>query len=147
MEVPRTGKDGSTMASSGERLTGAHPVPPATPRVSRVSTLDGFLQTSAARDGLNVLDLEPLTTLWVETRNSTYRLIVSEGAAVFVQGGRFFPRLARARLAGASFGGSLLKIAWIGLGMRMELCGDQGLIVTTPVRRIRVEGVPDHRSH
>jgi hypothetical protein len=147
MEVHQTGKDGSTMASSGERQTGAHPAPAAISKVPRVSTLDAFLESSAARDGVNVLDLEPLTALWVETRNSTYRLIVSEGASVFVQGGRFFPRLVRARFAGASFGGSLLKIAWIGLGMRMEISGAGGLIVTTPVRRIRVDGVHDHRSH
>jgi hypothetical protein len=115
--------------------------------VSRVATLDGFLDAASTSRGVNVLDLEPLTELRVETNNSLYHIVVSQRTTVFVQGGRFFPETSRAHLAGATFGGSLLKIGWIGVGMQMEICGDDGPIVTSPVRRITVEGPGDRRAH
>ena len=80
-----------------------------------------------------------MTVLLVQTQNSIYRIVVVNGCAVFVQGGRFFPRLATARVAGATFGGSVLKLAWIGVGMQMEISGEMGPIVTTPVQQIAIE--------
>ncbi len=115
--------------------------------VPRVATLDGFVDVASTMHGVNVLDLEPLTELRVETTNSLYRIVVSQRTAVFVQGGRFFPETSPAHLAGATFGGSLLKIGWIGIGMRMEICGDDGPIVTSPVRRFTVERPHASRTH
>jgi len=112
---------------------------PAGVTVPRVATLDGFVDAASTLRGVNVLDLEPLTELRVETTNSLYRIVVSQRTTVFVQGGRFFPERSAAHLAGATFGGSLLKIGWIAIGMRMEICGDDGPIVTSPVQRITVE--------
>jgi hypothetical protein len=115
--------------------------------VPRVATLDGFVDATSTSRGVNLLDLEPLTELQVETTNSLYRIVVSQRTAVFVQGGRFFPETSPAHLAGATFGGSLLKIGWIGIGMRMEICGDDGPIVTSPVRRITVDRPDASRTH
>jgi hypothetical protein len=120
---------------------------PAGATVPRVATLDGFVDAASALRGINVLDLEPLTELRVETTNSLYRIVVSQRTAVFVQGGRFFPERSAAHLAGATFGGSLLKIGWIGIGMRMEIWGDDGPIVTSAVRRITVEQPHGSRTH
>jgi hypothetical protein len=115
--------------------------------VPRVATLDGFVDAASTLRGVNVLDLEPLTELRVETSNSLYRIVVSHRTIVFVQGGRFFPERSAAHLAGATFGGSLLKIGWIAIGMRMEICGDDGPIVTSPVRHITVEQPHSSRTH
>jgi len=41
--------------------------------------------------------------------------------AVLVQGGRFFPTAAEARLVGSTFGGSVLKMHCIRVGMCMEI--------------------------
>lgn len=110
--------------------------------IARAATLDGFVRHVAESEGVNVRALDPLTTLSVQTCNSTYRLVVSDGDRVLVQGGRFFPEPTRARLAGSGFGGSLLKLDWIGVGLRVELnVGDQR-IVTSPVRRILREPPP-----
>ena len=114
--------------------------------VLRVATLDGFVEATSAGHGMSVLGLEPLTVLNVETRNSVYRIVIRDRNAVFVQGGRFFPETSAAHLAGSTFGGTLLKIGWIGVGMRMEICGADGPIVTSPVRRISVERPPS-RPH
>jgi hypothetical protein len=110
-------------------------------------TLEGFIDAAGACRGVSVLDLEPLAVLHVETRNSVYRIVVSNRTAVFVQGGHFFPEPAAAHLAGSTFGGSLLKIAWIGVGMRMEIWRDNGPILTSPVRRIAIESPRGTRTH
>jgi hypothetical protein len=99
-------------------------------------TLDGF--ASAVRDvrGLAVGELPAITHLRVQTENTLYRLVVLApgDSDVLVEGGRFFPVKTRARLEGSSFGGALLKLAWLGVGLRMELRCEGQRIVTSPVR-------------
>ena len=104
--------------------------------IPRNATLDGFVQSAAAGDGVSLRDLEPRTTLIVRTRNTIYRIIVSRNSAILVQGGQFFPDATVANLDGSSAGGSFLKIAWIGVGMRMEISAGDRRIVTSPVRAI-----------
>jgi hypothetical protein len=135
------------MSGVQDEPTGMFASPHAPAMVPRVAMLDGFVDAASVCHGISVLDLEPLTVLRVDTRNSVYRIVVSQRTAVFVQGGQFFPEASAAHLAGATFGGSLLKIGWIGVGMRMEICGDDGPIVTSPVRRITVERPRDNRTH
>ena len=113
--------------------------------VPRVATLDGFAAAFAAADGISLRDLDPLTTLLVRTRNSRYRIVISQNTAVLIQGGRFFPELTDACLEGSSFGGSFLKIGWIGVGLRMEIWAGGQRIVTSPVRAI--DGEPHARVH
>ena len=91
-------------------------------------------------------ELEPITTLRVETENSLYHISVLDPASldILVMGGPVSRVPMRARLEGASFGGSLLKQGYILSGMRMELRLDGGrVIVTSPVQHITIErGVP-----
>lgn len=112
---------------------------PAT-QVPRAATLDGFVGAAGDAPGIYLHDLDPLTTLLVRTRNSTYRVIVSQGTSVLVQGGQFFPVTTAARIDGSGFGGSLLKTAWIGVGFRMEIFANGERIITTPVRDVTIEG-------
>jgi hypothetical protein len=110
--------------------------PPGTDTVlARGGTLDGFAD-AAGGAGLSVLALQPLTALFVETRNTRYHIIVSRGDEILIQGGTFFPDPTPARLDGASLGSSLLKIGWIGIGLRMEIRAAGQRIVTTTVRSI-----------
>jgi hypothetical protein len=111
--------------------------------VPRRATLDGFVQEVTATEGLNVRAAEPLVPILVTTRNSLYRIIPLRlgDADVLVQGGRFFPAPARARLVGSTFGGSVLKMHWIRVGMRMEidLGTGGGPIITTRVIDVEIE--------
>ncbi len=104
--------------------------------VAHTATLDGFVATVTAGDGISLHELEPLTTVVVATCNSRYQITVSAGAGIFVQGGRFFPETTAARLEGSSAGGSFLKLAWIGIGLRMEISCGERRIITSPVRAI-----------
>ena len=102
----------------------------------RTATLDGFASETAGADGLFLSELEPLTTVVVRTRNSVYRIIISERTMVRVQGGHYFPDMTPAHLNGSSVGGSLLKVAWIGVGLCMEISAGGQRIVTSPVSAI-----------
>ncbi len=108
----------------------------------RRCTLDGFRQEADESDGMDLSQLEPLTRLKVQTCNTLYRLTILSPweAKVIVQGGQFFAEPAEANLCGSSYGGCMLKTRWIGLGMRMEIYGKQGPIVTSPVRSVHTEG-------
>jgi len=115
--------------------------------ISRTATLAGFTQAVATTHGVHLRDLAPMTTLHVHTRNSLYRIIVSAGDAVLVEGGEFFPNLTPAHFSGASVGGSFLKVGWIGIGLRMEILVEGRRIVTSPVRDISTAGSGSTRVH
>jgi hypothetical protein len=106
---------------------------PAAP--TQAATLDGFAIATSG-PGLALRQLEPLTELTVQTRNTRYRIVVSHDADVVIQGGAFFPDPTRAHVEGSSLGGNLLKVGWIGIGLRMEIVAEGRRIVTTAVRSI-----------
>ena len=93
-------------------------------------------------DGLQIDALDDTDTLFVETRNTTYEIVVIDArrAEVLVRGGRFFPVYTRVQLAGASLGGSFLKLHGIYVGFSMELFGENAPIITSAVRRISLVG-------
>ena len=92
-------------------------------------------------DGVHLCDLPQLTALLVWTSHSLYRLIVSEGAHVYVQGGAYFPDPTSAHVDGAGSGRSGLKAGRIEVGLPMEIRAGIFHITTSPVRAI-VTGRP-----
>lgn len=103
-------------------------------------TLDGFAQEVGQGRGLSLGELTCLSRLEIQTRNSRYSLTLLNPAEsqVLIQGGRFFDADTEAIVCGSSYGGTLLKLAWIGLGMRMELMSEGRRIVTSPVVSVDV---------
>ena len=110
-------------------------------RITPLYTLDGFTEELSACEGVNLCDLEPMTTLVVRTSHSVYRIIVLQDTTVLVQGGRF-PDDTIGHLHGSGFGGNLLKLGWIGVGLRMEISVDGKRFVTSVVRAITTESDP-----
>lgn len=119
--------------------------PPGQTTVPRRCTLNGFTCEVASADGVGLHELDAFTTVVVKTLNSLYRVVVLDPPRprILIQGGTFFPQPTEASLAGASFGGSMLKLAWVGCGLRMEVCSDGQRIVTSPVKSIEVERESD----
>jgi len=97
-------------------------------------------QTYAWRDGIQVDRLTALDRVTVQTRHSTYEIILVSPASaeVLVRGGRFFPEFTKARLAGCTLGGSFLKLRSIHIGFHMEFALGEGVVITSPVRTIDV---------
>ncbi len=95
-------------------------------------------------NGVQVDRMEDLDSLVVRTLNSVYEItvITPRTGEILVRGGRFFPELTPARLAGSTLGGSFLKMRGIYVGFRMEIHAEQLRIVTSPVQTIAVVGDP-----
>ena len=116
--------------------------------VPRHRTLDGFVDAVSQADGIGLTDVDALTTLMVQTDNSVYQITILQPHTreVFVQGGAFFPERTRACLNGSSFGGSCLKLGWVGIGLHMEFHAEDQWVITSHVRAIAVapsaQGLP-----
>jgi hypothetical protein len=91
-------------------------------------------------NGIQVDGMEDMERLVVETRNSTYEIVVIDGPSgeILVRGGQFFPELTPAHLTGATLGGSFCKMRGIYAGFRMEIYAEGQRTVTTPVKSIGV---------
>ena len=92
--------------------------------------------------------MEALTTLLVQTDNSVYQITILQPhrREVVVQGGAFFPERTRACLSGSTFGGSCLKMGWVGIGLHMEFHAEDQWIITSHVRSIAVEQAATQQS-
>ena len=91
-------------------------------------------------NGVQIDQLPDLTTLIVQTQNSSYEIttICGRTGEVLVRGGGFFPHRTPACLSGASLGGSFLKLWGIYVGFKMEILHDGRPIVTSLVRSIAI---------
>lgn len=75
--------------------------------------------------------------LLIQTKNTLYRL-EKRNDGFFISGSqRFCPTPVKATIHGSTWGGSMLKMNWVGRGMRLEFSTetDRG-ILTTEVREI-----------
>jgi hypothetical protein len=107
--------------------------------ISRAATLDGFVDGVGDARGIYLREVEPLTTIVVQTHNSRYRIVLTGGTSAIVQGGKFFTEPTPARIDGSGFGGSVLKTAWIGVGLKMEIFANEQRIITSPVLDVTLE--------
>ena len=112
--------------------------------VPRNRTLDGFAFELRSSEGVALQSLAAGTRLTVNTRNTRYQITVLDPVMrqVTVSGGPKFPQGAEGRLEGATTGGSVLRLGWIGVGLRMELSTGDRRITTSAVRSVTVERVP-----
>jgi RNA polymerase-binding transcription factor len=91
--------------------------------------------------GVELETLAPFDTIQVRTRNSDYRVFMLDprtGRAL-IEGGRDFLEPAEARVTGSTLGGSIFKVGWIGIGLRMEFLADGKIARTSPVQSFNVD--------
>lgn len=72
------------------------------------------------KGGIKLSKLKPGTRVIVTTLYSTYDITIIDGQKVRVKGGKHFAEEMETIFTGSSWGGSLLKLDWIGHDMRME---------------------------
>ncbi len=89
-------------------------------------------------NGVQIDDLRELDAVSVQTRNSTYEIVVTspETGQVLVRGGAHFPSFTQARLSGSSVGGCVLKRGGIYPGFRLELEAHGRRILTSTVESV-----------
>ncbi|OGN08919.1 MAG: hypothetical protein A3J46_02570 [Candidatus Yanofskybacteria bacterium RIFCSPHIGHO2_02_FULL_41_11] len=103
--------------------------------IPSIATLDGFIEAVKKNDGLGVNSLPIGTTLLIETENSHYQLIIlnpdTRSVIISSSDSKFIQQPTNGVLNGSTFGGRWLRSGWIGVGMRIEICLDNGTTLTT----------------
>jgi hypothetical protein len=109
--------------------------------IPRYCSLDGFTELSSTLDGLALRTLAPFDLVCARTLNNDYYifLLEPETGKAYVQGGRYFSKPVEATVSGSTFGGCMLKMGWLGIGLRIEICAEGQRIVTSPVKSLHVE--------
>jgi len=110
--------------------------------------LEGFAALSAASSGVDMQTLYERDVIRLRTLNSEYRIVLLDPAAhrVSVQGGSFFTEPTEAIVRGSSYGGALVKVGWIGIGLQLEFTyhparGQVESVVTSPIEKFFLERV------
>ena len=106
-----------------------------------LDSLDHLVEMNPSQNGVELATLTPFDTIWVRTLNSDYRIFLLDpktGRAL-VEGGRDLVEPVEAMVSGSTFGGSMLKIGWIGIGLRIEMWVHGRLVSTSTVQSFHVE--------
>jgi len=88
---------------------------------------------SEIEGGVYLESLPEGTVLEMQTKNHQYRILnQGRGGHVLISGHpEFCPSPLRARINGSTWGGSMLKMGFIGRGMRLEFVPARGKVITT----------------
>ena len=99
------------------------------------------LAESEVEGGVNLTDLLPGTVVEVETQNHAYTLLNRGGASVLISGHpHFCPNPRPAKILGSSWGGTMLKEAYIGRGMHLQFRQPgSGPITTSRILEVRIK--------
>src|SRR5262252_708105 len=106
--------------------------------------LEALVELSAQRDKLGGIDLSKLppgTKFEIHTVNSRYLLEkLDYGNRYNLQGGEYFPETKEVRIPGSTFGGSTIRVNWIGYLMRLEIYDPErkGVIHTSSIRQAKI---------
>jgi hypothetical protein len=111
--------------------------------VPRFCDLDGISEISPLLEGVTLMTLKARDKILVRTRNSVYEILMldPESGRALAQGGEYFAEPVEAIVTGSTFGGCMLKVGWLGVGLRMEIYANGQRTVTSPVQSLRVERV------
>ena len=93
--------------------------------------------------GIDVNKLQAGTIVLVTTKNNLYKLIKTDrDGIVYAQGGKYFIEPTEVYFSGSTFGGSMIKIGWIGYEMIMEMhmIENQKKITTSAIKSAKVIG-------
>jgi len=80
--------------------------------------------------------LPPSTELLVRTVNSVYRVVITQGPAVSVQGGAFFPESTSAYINAANADGMQITVGCICVGWMAEIRTRSRHVITSRVQTI-----------
>ncbi|MCM3904481.1 MAG: hypothetical protein ND866_22520 [Pyrinomonadaceae bacterium] len=107
--------------------------------IPKCGSLEGVTEICGSLQGVELATLVPYDTIAVHTINSDYRIFLldPETGRALLEGGSITEPV-EARVFGSSFGGSMLRTGWIGVGLRMEACANDKYVRTSPVQSLCV---------
>lgn len=101
--------------------------------------INGNIVRSEVEGGVYLKDLPKGSELEIETENRAYRIMVQADGKTLISGHpQFCPQPILVSIHGSSWGGSMLKVAYIGRGMHLEFGHPEFRTITTSrIREIR----------
>jgi hypothetical protein len=104
--------------------------------------VNGNIVQSEIEGGVYLDDLSEGAVLEVETQNHEYTVIVRGRDTELIWGHpKYCPDPVAVRIAGSTWGGSMLKARFVGRGMHLEFCHPSYRTITTsPIVDIRAKG-------
>ena len=102
---------------------------------------------SEIEGGVFINDLPPSTVLEIQTMHHRYTAVLLGGSEALLSGHpEFCPKPVQVAIAGSTWGGSMLKLQYVGRGMHLEFRHPlyPTPIVTSPIQEIRDNVVRDH---
>jgi hypothetical protein len=109
------------------------------PHRSLADEVNRNLVRSEIEGGVRVDDLPPGSLLRVTTQNTCYRILILFGTLALITGHPLFcPRPVLITIRGSTWGGTMLKMNFLGRGMRLEFQHPDynTPIVTSPIQDI-----------
>ncbi len=112
---------------------------PFTPHGNLADNINDNICRSEIEGGVSLDDLPVGTRLEVDTKNHRYEIVNRGDGRVLISGHpEYCPEPVLVKVHGSTWGGSMIKMRYIGRGMRLELRHPtHGIISTSRVREVR----------
>ncbi|MBV9574544.1 MAG: hypothetical protein JOY93_10855 [Acidobacteriales bacterium] len=111
-----------------------------TPHPSLSDDVNRHIIQSEIEGGVFLQDLAPATELQIHTKNHCYRVVfLGESSALISGHPEYCPNPTLVAIAGSTWGGSMLKMRFLGRGMHLEFLHPEYRtpIVTSAIQEIR----------
>lgn len=104
--------------------------------------VEALLNARKNDPGIDVHKLKSGTKIKARTINNLYEFeITDQPGYLLAQGGKYIKTKKKIYLSGSTYGGSMIKIGWIGLDMNMEIyLGHKRKLTTTNVKEAIIIG-------
>jgi hypothetical protein len=111
---------------------------PLTPHPHLSDEINANLAASEIAGGAKIVDLPIGRTLLVKTKNTTYRIRRESQEVYTIHGhAKYCPTPTPCSIHGSTWGGSMLKMGYVGRGMHLEFgIRGHGTITTTEIEEI-----------
>ena len=104
---------------------------------------------SEIEGGVSLGDLPPSTVLEIQTQHHRYTAVfLGESQALISGHPEYCPEPVLVAIAGSTWGGSMLKLRYIGRGMHLEFCHPEYRtpIVTSRIQEVRESSIANRSS-
>jgi hypothetical protein len=111
---------------------------PFTPHPNLSDEINNAIAESELAGGADLEKLAVGKKLIVQTRNTLYTIEQREDGLYISGNKRFCPEPTKCRIPGSNFGGSMLKMNYVGVGMYMEffVSGYERVIITSEIQSV-----------
>lgn len=108
--------------------------------------INDAMAASERDGGLWMKDVEVGQTVLVQTKNTLYKLTKYDGHWMGL-GGKYFPRPRIVNIHGSTFGGSMIRVGFLGVGMCLEFShptDDKRNVTTSAIQSVTIKGATEN---